>query len=177
MATVLLRRHLAAAGVDATVSSAGLYEGGAPATDHAVATMADRGLDLTGHGSRQVDAGMLLRADLVLAMARLHVREAAVLAPEAVGRIFTLKELARLAAAVGERGEREPFEAWVARIAATRDRSALLGTGHHDELDVADPVGLGREEYERTADLLDGLLLTVVDLAFPVEARAAEQRA
>ena len=30
MAEVLLRHHLAAAGIEATVSSAGLYEGGAP---------------------------------------------------------------------------------------------------------------------------------------------------
>ena len=59
MAEVLLRRHLERAGVDATVSSAGLYEGGVPATDHGVAAMADRGLDLSAHRSRQLDADML----------------------------------------------------------------------------------------------------------------------
>ena len=55
MAEVLLRRHLDEAGVAATVSSAGLYEGGMTATGHGVAVMADRGLDLTQHLSRQVD--------------------------------------------------------------------------------------------------------------------------
>ena len=94
MAEVLLRRHLELAGVEATVSSAGLYDGGAPATDHGVATMADRGLDLSGHRSRQVDEDMVRQADLVIAMTRMHVREAAVLLPDALRKTFTLKELA-----------------------------------------------------------------------------------
>jgi protein-tyrosine-phosphatase len=51
MAEVLLRRRLADAGVVASVSSAGRYEGGAPATDHGIRAMADRGLDLTAHRS------------------------------------------------------------------------------------------------------------------------------
>jgi protein-tyrosine phosphatase len=177
MAEVLLRRHLDDAGVMATVSSAGLYEGGVPATDHGVATMADRGLDLSGHRSRALDEDMLLHADLVIAMARVHVREAAVLLPDALRRTFTLKELARGAAAVGERGAHEPVDVWLSRIAADRTPAALLGVGHDDELDVADPVGRGRGEYETTADLLDRLLGEVVDLAFPAHTRAQGQRA
>ena len=86
MAEVLLRRHLERAGVDATVSSAGLHGGGVPATDHGQAAMADRGLDLSAHRSRELDDDMLRQADLVIAMARVHVREAAVLLPEATAR-------------------------------------------------------------------------------------------
>jgi protein-tyrosine phosphatase len=91
MAEVLLRRHLEQAGVDATVSSAGLLRGGVAATDHGVAAMADRGLDLSRHASRRIDADMLERADLVIAMARQHVREAAVLVPGVLSKTFTLK--------------------------------------------------------------------------------------
>ena len=54
---------------------------------------------------------------------------------------------------------------------------SLLGVTHDDELDVADPVGRGRAEYEITADLLDRLLGEVVDLAFPVRTRPEGQRA
>jgi len=177
MAEVLLRRHLERAGVDATVSSAGLYLGGVPATDHGVATMADRGLDLGGHVSRKVDRAMLERADLVIAMARMHVRETTVLVPDALAKTFTLKELARGAAAVGERPVDEPLADWLARISSQRARGRLVGVTHDDELDVADPIGRGRPEYEATADLLDRLLGQVVDLAFPVHSRPEGQRA
>ncbi|HEY9558892.1 MAG TPA: hypothetical protein VIR58_19290, partial [Acidimicrobiales bacterium] len=65
MAEVLLRRHLGRAGIDAHVSSAGLRPGGAPATDHGVAAMADRGLDLGANRSRRVDRDLVAGADLV----------------------------------------------------------------------------------------------------------------
>lgn len=167
MAEALLRHRLAAVGVDADVSSAGLHPGGRPATPHGVATMADRGLDLSGHRSRQIDAPLLLAADLVIGMTREHVREAAVLLPDVLGRAFTLKELVRTAAVTGPRRGGEDLDGWLRRLAAERSRSDLLGVGHDEELDVADPVGLGRADYERTARLLDGLLGQVVALAFP----------
>lgn len=177
MAEVLLRHHLTAAGVDATVSSAGLYEGGAPATDHGIAVMADRGLHLEDHRSRRVEAAMLGQADLVIGMTREHVREAAVLHPDGLVKAFTLKELARGAEGVGPRPAIEPLGAWLARIAASRRRGVLLGVDHDDELDVEDPVGRGRADYEVTADLLDQLLGRVVALAFPARDREQEQSA
>jgi len=177
MAEVLLRHHLAQAGVDATVSSAGLYEGGASATAHGIAVMADRGLLLDGHVSRRLDGPMLDRADLVIGMAREHVREAAVLSPDLLDRTFTLKELVRGAETVGPRSSDEPLSSWLSRITATRRRSALLGVGHDDELDVEDPVGRGREDYEETAELLDRLLGRFVALAFPARQHRQEQSA
>ena len=175
MAEVLLRHHLERAGVDATVSSAGLHEGGMPATHHGVATMADRGLDLSAHQSRRFDDEMVRAADLVIAMARVHAREAAVVVPEALGKTFTLKELVRGATSVGPRDPDQPFAEWLERIAADRRPGALLGVGHDDQLDVADPVGLGRKDYEATAELLDQLLGAFVDLAFPDHRRTEGQ--
>lgn len=177
MAEVLLRDHLAAAGVEATVSSAGLYEGGAPATDHGVSVMAERGLDLSAHRSRQVDAEMLERADLVIGMARAHVREAAVLHPATRGKTFTLKELARGAQAAGTRGPDEPLAEWLARIARSRSHTDLVGVGYDEQLDVADPVGRSRADYEATASLLDDLLGTIVDFAFPADPHRQERSA
>ncbi|MEO7572990.1 MAG: hypothetical protein ABIX10_11205 [Acidimicrobiales bacterium] len=175
MAEVLLRHLLAEAGIEATVSSAGLYPGGAPATGHGIAVMADRGHDLEAHRSRRMEADMLERADLVIGMAREHVREAAVLEAGALAKTFTLKELVREAEAVGPRSAEEPLSTWLSRIAGTRPRQSLLGIGHDDELDVADPVGRGRADYEVTADLLDDLLSRVVRLAFP-SVPAADRR-
>jgi protein-tyrosine phosphatase len=167
MAEVLMRRHLTLAGVDATVSSAGVYEGGAPATAHGVATMADRGLDLEGHQSRRLDAAMVRQADLIIGMAREHVREAAVLDRDVLPRTFTLKELAREAKEVGPRPAGMPLDSWLRRIAAAREPGSLVGVGYHDDYDVEDPVGRGRPDYEKTADLIDSLLERVVALAFP----------
>ena len=99
MAEALLRHRLESVDPTVTVSSAGIYPGGMPATGHGVATMAERGLDLESHRSLQVTSELLQSADLVIGMAREHVREVAVVEPAAVDRAFTLKELVRMAEA------------------------------------------------------------------------------
>jgi protein-tyrosine phosphatase len=177
MAEVLLRRHLSDAGVDASVSSAGLYEGGVPATAYGVEAMAERGLDLREHRSRQFDREMLDQADLIIGMAREHVREAAVLNPDTLARAFTLKELVRLGSELGPRRADQPLPAWLARVASARLPASLLGVGYDEELDVEDPIGRGRADYDTTAKLLDDLLGRVVALAFPVGARPQERTA
>ena len=68
MAEALLRRRLAEIGVPATVSSAGLYEGGAPATPDGVAAMASRGLELGGHVSRTITTELVEHAAIQLAV-------------------------------------------------------------------------------------------------------------
>ncbi len=85
MAEGLLGQRLAGRGVDATVHSAGLVTENQPASDHGVDAMARRGIDISGHRSRRLDAGMVAGADLVVGMERQHVREAAVLAPGTPG--------------------------------------------------------------------------------------------
>lgn len=167
MAEVLLRHHLERAGIDASVSSAGLYPGGSPATAHGVATMADRGLDLTLHRSRQLDADLVGRADLILGMAREHIREVAVIDRDALPRAFTLKELVRAGEAAGPRSEGEDLADWLRRVGSGRRRDRLLGTGHDPAMDVEDPVGRGVADYETTADEIDDLLRSLVTLAWP----------
>jgi protein-tyrosine phosphatase len=172
MAEVLLRHHLAERGVDATVSSAGLMQGGRPATDHGQATMAARGLDLSQHRSRQLDRELVVGADLILGMARQHIREVAVLEPGALARAFTLKELVRLATAIGPRQEDESIADWLARAAAGRRREALMGAGHDDAYDVEDPVGRGRADYADTAAEIEDLLERLLAVAWPTHDRA-----
>ena len=96
MAAALLGRRLDDAGVKAVVSSAGLLFDGKPVTDHGLAVMAGRSLDTSGHRSRRLRPDLIAGADLIVGMARSHIREAVALSPEALARAFTLKEIVRL---------------------------------------------------------------------------------
>ena len=155
MAAALLARRLEDAGVKAAVSSAGLLFDGKPATDHGVDVMADRGIDTSGHRSRKIRPDLLSGADLIVGMARTHVREAVTLFPGAWERAFTLKEIVRRGEERGGRAPGEALGAWVARVHAGRRLPDLLGESDAD--DVADPIGGPRRGYERTADELDDL--------------------
>lgn len=153
MAEALLARKLANCGIEANVSSTGLIEAGRPATPEGATVMGKRGFDLGPHRSRVLDFEQVKRADLVLGMARQHVREAYLAAPGRLERIFTLREIVRRGEAVG------PCDGdlgrWLARVAGGRRPTELVGESPED--DVADPYGQPVEQYERTADVLDDL--------------------
>jgi protein-tyrosine phosphatase len=162
MAEGLLRRLFAQAGVGASVGSAGLLPGGAPATPDAVATMASRRVDLRHHVSRTIDAEMAQSTPLIIGMTRQHVRESCASYGAPMDRTFTLKELVRRGDEAGPRDEGESVYSWLARVAAGRRPSDLMGDDPGD--DIADPVGRPRSVYEDTADELEGLLRRFVDL-------------
>lgn len=165
IAEVLLRHRLDQLGVDARVSSAGELPGGVPAEGGSVRAMAARGLDLGSHRSRAFTAKHLDAADLIIAMARRHVREAVLLHPEAWPRTFTLKELVRRGAACGPRLASQSLAEWLAEVHAGRRTADLLGDDPVD--DVEDPIGAADHVYEATAAELDELIGRLVDLAFP----------
>jgi len=171
MAETLLSAQLAARGVPATVSSAGtmssagmLAEGQPPPTE-VLAVMTARGCDVTRHRSRLVVREDLARADLVLGMAREHVRHAAVLLPDVWPRAFTLRELVGRGQEAGARVPGEQVGEWLTRIASGRSRRDLLGGG--TALDVSDPIGGPPRGYEVTADLLDRLIRDLAVLCWP----------
>src|SRR5688500_4239423 len=109
MAEAFLQNRLVSRGVPARVHSAGLLQSGRPATDEGVAVLGTLGLDITPHRSRTVEEHMLATADLLLGMARMHVREAVVMLPSIWPRAFTLKELVRRGADVGPRAPGQPL--------------------------------------------------------------------
>jgi protein-tyrosine phosphatase len=97
--------------------------------------------------------------DLIIGLAREHVREAVVLDNSVLARTFTLKELVRLAEQPG--GGRlvavgESVRAWALRLSGGRGPGDLLG--EHPEDDVADPIGRSRRAYEDTAREIGGLV-------------------
>jgi protein-tyrosine-phosphatase len=164
MAEALLRHRLTERGVTARVSSAGIAAEGRPASASATEVMAEFGLDIRGHRSSLLTAERVASADLILAMAREHVREAVVLVPDAFGRTFTLKELVRLGRERGPRAASESLSSWLARMHEGRTPLAHLGSSPDD--DVADPIGQRMAVYERTADELVELTDALVELVW-----------
>ncbi|CAN5807892.1 hypothetical protein BH23ACT1_BH23ACT1_02120 [soil metagenome] len=164
MAEVLLQHRLDALGVEARVSSAGELPGGVPAEGGSRRAMAAQGLDLERHRSRAFTAEHLAGTDLVLAMARRHVREAVLALPEAWPRTFTLKELVRRGEQAARRRPDQSLGGWLAEVHAGRRTSDLLGDDPAD--DVEDPIGAPDRIYDATAAELDDLVSRLVDVGF-----------
>ena len=156
MATALLNRRFGAFGIPLVVRSAGLLQEGAPPPPGAISALASYGLEISGYRSHRVTVADLNWADLVLAMAREHVRHAVVTAPGTWPRAFTLKELVRRGEETGPAKPGEPLADWLARVHEGRERAALLGESPAD--DVADPMGGPPQAYADTAALLDELM-------------------
>ena len=106
-------------------------------------------------------------SDLILGMAREHVRDAVLLRPEVRGRAFCLKDLVRRGEAFGRRPADQPLDEWLGLVGAERTTNDLLGASPAD--DVADPIGQSISRYRACADELDDLLdrLTALALSDP----------
>ena len=153
MAEGILRSRAEGAGLDVEVRSAGLMQGGAPATAHAIGVLSDRDIDISGHVSTQLERALVEEADLIIAMTREHLREAVVMSPPAFARTVTLRDLVR-------RINMAP-DASLAELHEGRKVADYIRPDKDD--DVADPVGKPRPVYEDTALQLDGLLTRVVN--------------
>jgi protein-tyrosine phosphatase len=75
MAAGLLRQRLSVEGLDErhSVASAGVWAlDGQPASANSIATMAERGIDITDHVAHTLDATDVNLSDLILVMSREH---------------------------------------------------------------------------------------------------------
>jgi protein-tyrosine-phosphatase len=167
MAEALLNVRLAALGFPATARSAGRLPGGARPHPEVIIAMEGYGLDVTSHRSHQVTPEDIQRADLTIAMAREHLRDAAVMAPEAWPHAFTLRELVRRGTAIGSRAPGEKLADWLGRVHEGRQRTALLGDDPED--DVADPIGGPPQGFADCAQALHQLVDRVAGLCWPVD--------
>ena len=173
MAEAFLRRRLADLGVEARVHSAGRLFSDMPATTEGVTAMQAMGYDTSGHRSRRLTPDMARSADLIVAMAREHVRDVAVLGPDEWPKAFTMKELVRRGAAVGPRPPGQPLDEWLAKVHAGRSTTDILGSSPDD--DVADPIGQKADVYCRTAAEIRALTDKLADLAFGHASAGGEQ--
>lgn len=128
----------------------------------AVSALSDSGPDMSVHRSRLLTARDVERADLVLGMAREHVREAVMLEPAAWKWTFTLKELVRRGEALGCRAEGQALGDWLAAASEGRNRRGLLGAAPAD--DVADPIGGTSSMFEQTAAEIEELCRRLIGL-------------
>lgn len=64
------------------------------ASQYAIEVMAEKGIDLSRHCSRQLTEDMLLEADLILTMTEGHRQRILHINPELADKVFTLKEFA-----------------------------------------------------------------------------------
>jgi protein-tyrosine phosphatase len=168
MAAALLTGALAGRDTAVSVRSAGVLGDGerrAPPAPLAAAAMADRGLDISAHRSRQVGPDDLVAADLTLAMARVQLRHAVVLAPFSWPRSFTLKELVRRGEQIGPRPPGTGLAAWLARAHEGRSHAALLWDSADD--DVADPIGGPPRAYAQAAEVISDLVGRLTRLCWP----------
>jgi protein-tyrosine phosphatase len=149
------------------VTSAGTLDLGQPSPDEVIAAAAELGGDLDDHLSHRFTSDDLTAADLIIGMAREHVREVVLSCPPVWPRTFTLPELVRRANAVGQRGPEESLGTWLDRVHDGRHHTDLLGTSNED--DVPDPIGGTRAEYRASAVQIAGLLDDLVALAWPAE--------
>lgn len=96
MAEGLLRRKLAQARLDGelAVASAGVWTSdGRPATAYAVRAMAERGLDISTHASRNVTEDMVAQAALILTMTRSQAEALRLDWPACRGKTYLLSEM------------------------------------------------------------------------------------
>lgn len=105
-----------------------------------------------GFAARKLTFELLRSADLVLAMDGTHRRSILELAPAKLKKTFTVREFARMLAALDPSTlPSDPVELWTALpAAAAAVRHQVLPT-HPDDDDVADPFRRGPEAYSRMA--------------------------
>jgi protein-tyrosine phosphatase len=169
MAQAILSRQLAGRSIPVEVGSAGLLPGGRPLPAETRDALIGRGIDPAAvdvFRSRELTRESIETTDLVVGLAREHVREVVVRVPPAWERTFTLKELVRRGEDAGPRGAAEPLPTWLARAAEGRQRSDLLGSSIGD--DVVDPIGGSPSDFDRTAAEIERLCTSLAALLWPL---------
>lgn len=161
MAEALLRAGAGAVGLEVRVASAGRMASDIPADPHAVAVMADRGLDISGHRSHTLNDADISAAHLILGMATEHVVDVAGRVPDAFAYTFMLREFVDRASQVGPRPVEMPLPEYLGSMSTQRSHAGLLRGA---AADIADPLGQSRRAFERTAAELEQLCWATVDL-------------
>lgn len=167
MAEAVFRGAMQCRGCDVTVSSVGTWAyDGNPAMPEAVEVVRARGLDLSAHSSRPLDASELARADVIVAMTSVHRREILDVDPGIAHKIVLMKELTELA-----------LEGDLPDVAERR-LERLLGAARPEwrrALDLDDPIGKPVGAYERAVAQIElGVEVLAEALCGPTKQTARE---
>lgn len=158
MGEVIARDLAARRGIDVVVGSAGTRAlPDIEATAGAIDTVRRRGLDLTAHRSRPVDAVLVASSDLIVTMERQHVLDLVNEHGAPLHRVFTLPELASAALGAGVPLIGETPTVWLDRIGGERSPMSILAAREID-----DPIGRSNRHYRRAATEIEAALDAVV---------------
>lgn len=149
------------------VESAGTWgHSGSPMEPHAQSTLADLGVVGEGFRARELVAEHVVAADLVLGACREHRAAAVVLHPRAAPRTFTLREFARLAAAVEPAAlpSGDPVGRARALVAAAAALRASVPPPRSRDDDLADPYHAPATAFAACAALVHAALDRPLDL-------------
>jgi len=155
MAEAMLRSAIEGRVSGVTVRSAGFLAAGERPTRQILKVMQTRGLDLAPHRSTTATSALEKVPDLIICMARQHLRSVVDLDAELLDRTFTLKEFVRLAEIEGARWEGENLADYLKRVRAGRQTAALAGANKAD--DIADPIGASLSVYKNCANEIEDL--------------------
>lgn len=132
----------------------------------AQAELTRRGLPPDRFTTRPLRRDSVLGSDLVLTATRTHRDDVVTLAPEALGRVFTWREIASLLHGVGvdDVPGVTPAERLRALPALAAGRRGVVASPPSESLDVADPMGGGAEDFRRAAAETAEAIRVLVDL-------------
>ncbi len=164
LATELLRRsadvHLGPAN-PVVVTSAGLIVTEyAPAIDNMQTAARDLGIDLSTHEAHRIDAALVRGSDLIVTMTEAQRTTVSRMQPQALTRVFTLRELVRLCSAISS-----PPAPLAAKVRALH-RSRAVVAAADDLEDVTDPGGLDLAATSAIAQEIAALTATASDYLF-----------
>ena len=148
-AATLLQRVLDAAGVEASIASAGtMAPPGATPDRKLLRVAAERGLDLSHHRAEMATWEMVHDADLILTMSHEHAAEVEAIDPSSTDRVVTLRTAAWRAKVLsnGASSTRE----WLARLSAPAGPAEELPL-FDPTADIADPLGRSLRHYRAVA--------------------------
>jgi protein-tyrosine phosphatase len=165
LAARLTQRFGAAAG-GVVIRSAGSWgHEGDPMEPFAADCVVRLGGDPAGFVARELQAGMVTAADLVLGATREHRAAAVTLAPAASRRCFTLLEFARLVGPV-QPGDLPagplPRRVRALAEAAAGNRGFVPAENPSDD-DIEDPYGAPQRVFDRVAEVIDRAITVPVD--------------
>jgi protein-tyrosine phosphatase len=123
------------------------------------------GLDLSVHVPRRIDADTVARADMIIGMAREHLREIVLADPSSFTRSFTLREFVRRAREFGQRNAGQPVNEWLEEVGSGRRHIELISDSSVD--DIPDPMGGSSQDYRAMLMELATLTRTLHSLTWP----------
>jgi protein-tyrosine-phosphatase len=123
------------------------------------------GLDLKGHVSTKINPKAIKQADLIICMAREHVREVVLADNPAFVKTFTFREIVRRGKEKGARLADETLKEWLLRLNGGRRHIDLIGDSPLD--DTPDPMGGFSDDFRRMLEEMDSLTTSLHELMWP----------